>query len=287
MPAVWAGSACELSISKPGSSAVPAAGDGGETISREGGCAGLRPGKPPTVWKPGSMKHVVSQVMAVRAALLLGASASGDSGPCVGSDPLVSAPLDLTSNEILSEFGRLKPPENKGGYFIWGKGIRHFLTKDDVDLEADFELETESEFELNSPQFGGGTFEGVGWRNCVAIVKGVFPLSLEGGGNDAAVMYGGWPYHSWFFTYLTGEAADGAAGTPSAFGWSIGATTESLPADGSAVWRGVMLVGETERRELLLGDAVVTVDFGAANVDIAFTDIRDTDTGARRADIRY
>ena len=233
------------------------------------------------------MKHVVPRVIAVCALLLLGAGATGASGPCASSDLLVSAPLSLASSEILAEFRRLKPPENKGGYFIWGKGIRHFLTKGDVDLEADFELETESEFDLHSLQLGGGTFEGVGWRNSVAIVRGVVPLSLDGGGSDTAVMYGGWLDHSWFFTYLTGHAEGGAAGTPKAFGWSIGATTESLPADGSAVWRGVMLVGETERRELLLGDAVVTVDFSAAHVDIAFTDIRDTDTGAHRADIRY
>ena len=233
------------------------------------------------------MKHVVPRVIAVCALLLPGASAAGDSGPCASSDPLVSAPLDLASSEILAEFRRLKPPENKGGYFTWGRGTRHFLTKGDVDLEADFELETESEFKLHSPQFGDGTYEGVGWRNCVAIVRGVVPLSLDGGGSDTAVMYGGWLDHSWFFTYLTGHADGGAAGTPSAFGWSIGSTTESLPEDGSAVWRGVMLVGETDRRELLLGDAVVTMDFSAAHVDIAFTDIRDTNAGARQPPIRY
>ena len=233
------------------------------------------------------MKLVVSQVIAVCALLLLGASASGGTCPSVGSDPFVSAPLDLASSEVLAEFRRLKPPEDKGGYFIWGEGIRHFLTKGNVDLEADFEFETETEFELHSPQIELGTYEGVGWRNCVAIVRGVFPLSLDGGGNDAAVMYGGWLDHSWFFTYLTGQAEGGVAGIPSAFGWSIGATTGSLPADGSTMWQGVMLVGETGRRELLLGDAVLTADFHTANVDIAFTNIRDTDTGAGRPAIRY
>ena len=117
------------------------------------------------------MTRVVPRVIAVCALLRPDAGMSAGSAPFVGSGPLVRVSLDLASSEILAEFGRLKPPEARGGYFIWGEGLRHFLTKGNVELEANFELETGFEFELPSLQLAGGTCDSVGWRNGVLMVS--------------------------------------------------------------------------------------------------------------------
>ena len=199
--------------------------------------------------------------------------------------------LELTSNEILSEIRRRKPRDDEGAHFIWAEDSRYLLTKARLAIEANFELETGSE-PGQTLRLESGTFYPVERRMGVPVVRGVAPLSLKYGdslddGADTAIMYGGWLDHSWFFTYLTGHESGSVAVSPSAFGWSIGGATQSLPVGGSATWLGLMVAGDTERRELLHGDARLTVDFAATNVDVAFTNIRETETGARRQGIRF
>ncbi len=61
-------------------------------------------------------------------------------------------------------------------------------------------------------------------------------------------------------------------------GVSIGQASNTNPVDGSATWRGVMLggrIGETDDfGDPVRGDATLTYDFGNADVNVAFTNIR-------------
>ena len=70
---------------------------------------------------------------------------------------------------------------------------------------------------------------------------------------------------------------------------SLGTGSGSNPVSGSAVWTGAMAgvkVGGSGLGAEVTGDAVMTVDLTAADLDLAFTNIADT-SGARSDDLRW
>lgn len=71
----------------------------------------------------------------------------------------------------------------------------------------------------------------------------------------------------------------------------VGSPSGSIPSGvGSASWVGVVTAVDTESRNLILGDASVTIDDLAAaapHVDVALTGLWDVDAGVARADIRW
>ena len=102
----------------------------------------------------------------------------------------------------------------------------------------------------------------------------------------------GWLEHSFFHV---GEFAtrDETGGIKTfAEMYSIGNVTGTYPVSGSATWSGAMTgldhsthqYGELTNR--VRGDATITIDdFSSSKADVAFTNIRDTATGAHRGDM--
>ncbi len=76
-------------------------------------------------------------------------------------------------------------------------------------------------------------------------------------------------------------------GDDSAVGSIAGNDTGSRPVGGSATWRGVMVGADYARNEGFQGDATLTADFAASNVDVAFTNIHEAMTGSPRNSIRF
>lgn len=100
--------------------------------------------------------------------------------------------------------------------------------------------------------------------------------------------YGGWLDHSFFYvTFMVNLQTFSFLDDEAYSGWSFGDDTGSVPVDGSANWAGLMVAADFQRQEIVRGDAELTVNFGASSVDVAFTDIRELDTGAERAAIRF
>ena len=107
------------------------------------------------------------------------------------------------------------------------------------------------------------------------------------GAGDA---WAGWLDHSLF---IVGHASFADAGHGSdrlAVSFSVGDATGPDPVRGSATWSGVMVGVDMagSRFGTVRGDADITIgDFAARKLDVAFTGIRDVDTGRRRNDMRW
>ena len=110
-------------------------------------------------------------------------------------------------------------------------------------------------------------------------------------------VYGGWLDHSFFATesvQLTStEWPD--QGARLVLNYSVGFSAEDNPSavDGSARWEGLMLGRDMRasdsRGQLILGDADVTLDFGASAVtaDVEFTDIANVESGEEWGDMAW
>ena len=173
---------------------------------------------------------------------------------------------------------------------------------DVVSLERSTELNRISRldfgnsFTLNPSPYGSRD----SWENIATM-----PAVQEGGVwlfhsrwadcNDAACSapvtiaesYGGWLDHNFFYVTFFVDGGPVRVDDESQIGWSLGNDTGSVPVDGSANWTGAMVATDLRREEIVRGDAELMVDFGAASVDVAFTDIRELETGAERAAIRF
>ena len=128
--------------------------------------------------------------------------------------------------------------------------------------------------------------------------RGVSQVVERGSGEYADVhVYGGWLDHSLFATesvLLTSDEFPDQGATV-VLNYSVGFSTEENPSavDGSARWEGLMIGRDmrasASRGQVILGDADVTVDFGASAVtaDVAFTDIANVETGEAWGDMAW
>ena len=128
--------------------------------------------------------------------------------------------------------------------------------------------------------------------------RGVSLVVERGSGEYADVhVYGGWLDHSLFASesVLLTSAEFPDRGATVVLNYSVGFSTEENPsaAEGSARWEGLMIGRDmrasASRGQVILGDADVTVDFGATAVtaDVAFTDIANVETGEAWGDMAW
>ena len=234
---------------------------------------------------------------AVAAALMLsacgggGGSSSGDSDgqqPVVNISPIIAAtggdPLNLSSSQIKAE---LRPILSGADtllatdvHFVGG-GRYAGVTCQGSTCSALGSTIYISDFDVDS-----ATYEAVMTRHGVKIAQGTGSASV-GEGTETYLLYGGWLEHSAFLVEADIYEEGGETRGGIAYGTFFGDATGSAPVAGSAIWRGVMVAGEMLRQEAMQGDATLTADFAASNIDVAFTNIHEVDTGAARASIRF
>ena len=109
-----------------------------------------------------------------------------------------------------------------------------------------------------------------------------FPFTVGGGG---AFGYGGWLDHSGFFVEGLPIPLDDAHGVALYYGLSFGTASNSPPTSGNASWNGVMVATDISgagRENIIQGDADLSVDFGAATVDLSFSNVWDLNAGTAR-----
>ena len=107
-------------------------------------------------------------------------------------------------------------------------------------------------------------------------------------------LLGGWLDNNFFAVQLEGVTHDTSDGVDVAdleagYAYSIGNATGTNPAlSGNATWRGGMVGGSVgSDRNLVQGDATLTLDMTQMAMDVAFTNIRDAGTGQSRADMTW
>lgn len=233
-----------------------------------------------------------TRILAAAAATVMlaacgGGGGSGEAPPVTNVAPIVAAsggqPLTLSSSQVKAALQtRLDAADS-----LLSTDIAGFGTVPDIAVScsgavcsaagSNFYL---SDFDLS------GSYEGIMTRNGISVGQGRSTETEQGIKSDTQI-YGGWADHNFFWIDLTTFEERGEVYGGAAMGGSIGNATGSTPVSGSAVWRGVMVGLELLRGEGVQGDTTITADFAASNVDVAFTNIHDIETGADRASIAF
>ncbi|MCY4613029.1 MAG: hypothetical protein OXB94_05335 [Nitrospira sp.] len=127
----------------------------------------------------------------------------------------------------------------------------------------------------------------------VPIAEGRGELTGPGTSEDVTLL-GGWVDHNFFAVQLEGvthETSDGVdvAGLEAGYAYSIGHATGTNPVlSGNATWRGGMVGGSVgSDRDLVRGDATLTLDMDQMAMDVAFTNIHDMVTEQSRDDMMW
>ena len=107
--------------------------------------------------------------------------------------------------------------------------------------------------------------------------------------------YGGWMDHSEFWVDAEIETFEGDFEGARGRGWAWGAATKTNPTTGPFVWTGVMVgrnsdLESTRVSNVIQGDAAISTELSQAgnmSVDVAFSNIKDLNTGGSIADIAW
>ncbi len=125
-------------------------------------------------------------------------------------------------------------------------------------------------------------------RRDISLARGE-RSSAVGRTNFSGMGYAGWMAHNFFL--VAGSAIEDTNPldprlTTFHHAYSIGDTTGRNPVSGSASWAGVM-AGYTGDGKTIAGDADLTADFAASNLDLEFTNMREHGGTARTPDMRW
>ena len=131
-------------------------------------------------------------------------------------------------------------------------------------------------------------YQRVPGRRGVSLAQGTSSVDV-GRTKFSHLGYGGWMEHNFFL--VAGSAiqnTDPLAESLSTWGdaYSIGDKTGRNPIVGSATWSGVM-AGYSGDAKLITGDAGLTADLAASNIDVAFTNLVEQGGTARRANMNW
>ncbi len=123
-------------------------------------------------------------------------------------------------------------------------------------------------------------------RNGVAVVQ-TRQKTPFGAGDYIADVVGGIMDHAGFAVSAQYYQDAQGANYPVAYALALGNDTGSRPRSGTATWRGVMTGANMSSYEGLIGDATLTANFAASNIDAAFTNVHEMKTGADRSSILF
>ena len=119
----------------------------------------------------------------------------------------------------------------------------------------------------------------------IPLAAGAGSRTIDGAVTVESFGYGGWLEHSAFSVQGLVATSVGLRGASGYYGVSGGIASNSRPTGGSASWNGVMVATDVEgegRESIIQGDADLSVDFGAATVDLSFSNVRDLTAGTAR-----
>ncbi len=234
-------------------------------------------------------------IFALTTALTLTACGGGSGGggggsgePIMNTNPIRTAaggePLNLSSGQIKAVVAqRVNAADTLLGtdiFTIDGSRVTSTSCSGAVCQASGLGVVTLSDFDTDA------TYEAVMTKNGVAVVQGVERATGDGTTAESLV-WGGWLDHTGFLVGGVSDTDPGGYGEAVVYGLSLGNATGSVPVSGSATWHGIMVGYNFSREEGHQGDALLTADFAASNIDVAFTNVRDIETGTARSGFRF
>ena len=145
--------------------------------------------------------------------------------------------------------------------------------------------------------FAATTFTPIMTKNGIRLAKSIERETWSDGGVATTRGYGGWMDHSEFAVYIAVDTYDGGSFVDWVTGYSeaVGDAPETNPSAGRFVWNGVMVgrnsdIGSSTVSNVVQGDAAISAEpsgSGGMSVDVAFSNIKDLNSGGSMADMTW
>ncbi len=184
---------------------------------------------------------------------------------------------------------------------LYGSNIGHRSTTIEVEWEGQVQRRSGGKRDIDCGPttcgLGNSVFTPIMIKNEVRLAKSREQGSLSDGGVVTTLGYGGWMDHSAFSVFVEIDTYDGGSfvNWVTGFSLALGDAPETNPNTGMFSWNGVMVarnsdIGSTEVSNVIQGDAAVSAELsqaGAMWVDVAFSDIRDLNSGTSLSDMNW
>lgn len=145
--------------------------------------------------------------------------------------------------------------------------------------------------------FTATTFTPIMTKNGIRLAKAIKRKTWSEGGVRTTRSYGGWMDHSVFAVHVEVDTYDGGSFVDWVSGNSeaVGDAPETNPNAGRFVWNGVMVgrnsdIGSSTVSNVVQGDAAISAEpsgSGGMSVDVAFSNIKDLNSGGSMADMTW
>ena len=184
---------------------------------------------------------------------------------------------------------------------LYGANIGHWSTTTEVDWEGRVQRSAGGRRHIDCDpttcDYGDTAFDPIMIRNGVRLARTTDKESLGEGGVTTTLGYGGWMEHSLFTVRLGIDTYDGGSfvNWVRAYSLALGDAPGTNPGAGALSWEGVMVgrnsdIDSASVSNVVQGDASVSAALspaGAMSVDIAFSNIKDLNSGTSIADMNW
>ena len=184
---------------------------------------------------------------------------------------------------------------------LYGANIGHWSTTTEVDWEGRVQRGGGGREEIYCDpmecDYGDMAFDPIMIGNGVRLAQTTDRESLGDGGVTTALGYGGWMEHSLFAVWLEIDTYDGGSfvNRVTAYSLALGDAPGTNPGTGTLSWDGVMVgrnsdIDSASVSNVVQGDARVSAALspaGGMSVDIAFSNIKDLNSGTSIADMSW
>ena len=187
---------------------------------------------------------------------------------------------------------------------LYGANVGHRSTSIEVDWEGNIQGgfgegggRHSVECDLTTCDYGSIAFTPIMTKNGVRLAKSREREVYGDGGVETTLGYGGWMDYSLFVVQVATETYDGGSFVNWVTGVSraLGDAPETNPNTGTFSWNGVMVgrnsdIESTGVSNVVQGDADISAELsglGNMSVDIAFSNIKDLNSGASMVDMTW
>lgn len=200
------------------------------------------------------------------------------------------SPPDVSSSQAMSQKTEVFRRRNRG------HGVRIEVDSENVSVSLPWSYDTESD-PIATLFFESDVVDPIMTKNGIRLARVSSKFGLRGDLDYTNIEYGGWMDHSVFWVEVRTGTQIGGSSVFAVEGWGFawGDAPNTNPSTGPFVWNGVMVgrnsdIESSDVSNVVQGDAAVSAELSQAgdmSVDVAFSNIKDLNSGNLVADITW
>ena len=200
------------------------------------------------------------------------------------------SPPDVSSSHAMSQKTEIFRRRNRG------HGVRIEVDSENISVHPPWSYDTERD--PNATLFSeSDVVDPIMTKNGIRLARVASKYGLRSDLDYTNIKYGGWMDHSAFWVEVRTGTQVGGSSVFAVEGWGFawGDAPNTNPGTGPFVWKGVMVgrnsdIESSDVSNVVQGDAAVSAELSSAggmSVDVAFSNIKDLNSGNSVADITW